>query len=459
MGRSASCTGTGLHTGVESTVTFKPAAENSGIRFMRTDLEEYPEVRAHIDHVIDVSRGTSLEADGVKIHTVEHVLAAIMGLEIDNVLIELTNKEPPIMDGSCRDFVQAIQEAGIVSQKEPRRYLEVEKPISYYDEKNGVDIGLLPSDHFRITCIIDYKHPALGTQYLTVHSLEDFAGEIAPARTFCFLSEVEKLREDGLARGGNLGNTIVIADKEIGEKEIRYLQTLFDVKEDIVQGSSGILNGVKLRFENEAVRHKALDLIGDLALLGKPIKGHVMAARSGHASHTAFVKKISEEYMSKPLREQYRSPQTSKYHLDISAISKIMPHRYPFLLVDRILELKAGKSLVAIKNVTINEPFFQGHFPHRPLMPGVLILEGMAQAGGFLVLHTTEDPESKFIYFASIEKARFRHPVSPGDQLRFEMKLLKFRMNSIKIEGKAYVEDKLVAEAIFLATIADREKD
>lgn len=457
--KPASCSGIGLHTGVECTITFKPAAENTGIRFLRTDVEECPEIQADIDHVVDVSRGTTLEENGIKIHTVEHVLAAAIGLEIDNMLIELTGKEPPVMDGSSRDFAEAIQNAGIASQKQPREYLEIDKAITYSDESLNVEINILPSDLFRVTCVIDYNSPWVGTQYMTMHSIEDFPEKIAPARTFCFLSEVEKLRSEGLAKGGNLKNTIVFIDKEIDEREINHLKALFNIDEDIVLGSNGILHGVKLRFENEPVRHKALDLIGDLALLGIPIKGHVIATRTGHAANMEIVRKIKQEYKRKILQKRYQATISSEYIFDISAINKIMPHRYPFLLVDRILDMKPGEFLVAIKNVTINEPFFQGHFPNQPVMPGVLILEGMAQAGGFLLLHMADDPTTKMLYFASIENARFRHPVYPGDQIRFELKLLRFRMGSVKIEGKAYVGDTLVGEATFLATLADRKRD
>lgn len=456
--REVSCTGIGLHTGTESTVTFKPGAPNSGIRFVRTDLSGCPEIEADIDHVANISRGTSLEVNGIRIHTVEHVLAAASGLQIDNLLIELAGKEPPAMDGSCHDFVTVLKRAGIVTQDYPRQYLQIDRAITFADETDGADITVFPSEEFRVTCIVDYPFSPVGTQHFTIHSLEDFAEKIAPARTFCLLSEVEELRNQGLARGGSLENTIVVIDREMGTDEIRRLQTLFGIEENLVPGSNGILQGVALRFDTEPVRHKILDLIGDLALLGMPLKAHVIAARSGHASHVELARRIRKECKKNPLPTWSESGATSEYQMDVSAIEKIMPHRYPFLLVDRIVDLKPGKSLVAIKNCTVNEPFFQGHFPDQPVMPGVLILEGMAQAGGFLVLHTTENPETKMMYFATIDNARFRHPVIPGDQIRFELKLLKFRMGSMKIEGKAYVEDRLVAEAIFIATIVDRKR-
>jgi len=457
--KSTSCSGVGLHTGVPCSITFKPASENAGIRFVRTDIDGCPEIQADIGHVVDISRGTTLEENGVRVHTVEHVLAAVLGLEIDNVLIELTNKEPPVMDGSCKDFVEIIHKAGIKAQKQPREYLEIDKAITLTQENKSAEISVLPSDSFRISCVIDYDYPQIGTQYFTIHSLKDFPKEIAPARTFCLLSEVEKLRAEGLARGGGFNNTIVFVDKKFEKEEIHHLQALFNIKENITVGSEGILQEVKLRVENEPVRHKVLDLIGDLALLGLPIKGHVIATKSGHATNVEMVKKIKLEYEKKILQKRFQTTVSSEYLFNISAISKIMPHRYPFLLVDRILNMTPGESLVAIKNVTMNEPFFQGHFPTQPVMPGVLILEAMAQAGGFLLLHTTENPELKMMYFAGVENARFRQPVFPGDQVRLELKLLKIRLGSAKIHGKAYVGDIQVAEATFLATVADRKTE
>jgi len=455
--KPVSCSGVGLHTGVESSITFKPTPKNTGIRFSRMDIDGCPEIKADIDHVVDISRGTTIAENGARIHTVEHVLAAVVGLEIDNVLIELTNKEPPVMDGSSRPFVNALQKAGIVEQGEPRQYLEIDKVVSYSDPEKKVDISVLPSDRFRMTCIIDYKYPWLGTQYMTIHSIKDFPKQIAPARTFSFLSEVEALREAGLIQGGAVDNAIVIIDKKIDDAELKRLKDLFDIEESVSLGSNGILDGVKLRFENEPVRHKALDVIGDLALLGMPIKGHVIAARAGHESNVKIVKKIKKEYEKNILQKKYQAAVSADYLFDIHTIMKILPHRYPILLVDRIIDMKPGKFVVGIKNVTISEPFFTGHFPQEPIMPGMLILEGMAQAGGFLLLHTTDHPERKLMYFSGVEKARFRNPVIPGDQLRYELKLLKYRMGSCKIEGKAFIGDKVAAEATFLVTLVDKK--
>ena len=291
------CTGVGLHTGLESKIIFKPAPEDYGIHFIRQDVDNCPEILADIDHVVDISRGTTIEQNGVKIFTVEHALAAVSGLRIDNVLIELTAKEPPVMDGSSKDFVEALQKSGIVEQKKSRRVLEISEPVSYSDPKRGVDIHVVPSDQFRVTFMIDYKLPSLGSQYTAVYNMqEDFAREVAPARTFCFLSEVEELREIGLIKGGALDNAVVIVDKKIDNTEVNRLRSLFGIKEEIIMGANGILNGKRLRYKNEPVRHKTLDLIGDMALLGVPIKGHVTAARSGHASNVEFVKMIRSIY-------------------------------------------------------------------------------------------------------------------------------------------------------------------
>ena len=297
ISKPVSCTGVGLHTGIEGTIIFKPASEDFGIHFVRTDIKNCPSIMADIEHVVDISRGTTIEQNGVKIFTVEHALAAVSGLRIDNVLIELTAKEPPVMDGSSKDFVEVLEWAGIVEQKKERKVLEISKPVSYSDPQKGVDIHVLPSDRFRVTFMIDYKLPSLGSQYTAVYNMqEDFSKEVAPARTFCFLSEIEELREVGLIKGGALDNAVVIVDKEIDDPEVNRLKRLFGIEAEIIMGANGILNGKKLRFKNEPVRHKTLDLIGDMALLGVPIKGHVTAARSGHASNVEFVKMIRKKY-------------------------------------------------------------------------------------------------------------------------------------------------------------------
>jgi len=458
--KAASIIGQGLHTGVECTITFKPAEVNTGIRFVRTDVEGCPEIKADIDHVVDISRGTTIKQNGVRVHTVEHVLAAISGLGIDNVLIELTEKEPPVLDGSSKEFVDALLSAGIAEQNARREVLEIDKTVTYSDPERGIDIHVLPSDRFRVTFMVDYKINTLGTQYTSIYNMEkDFAEQIAPARTFCFLSEVEELKDNGLIKGGDLDNAVVIIDKKIGSKEVEHLRTAFGIREEIILGANGILNGKKLRFSNEPVRHKALDLIGDLALLGIPIRGHVIAARSGHASNVELVKKIKKEYEKKILQKRFQSRAASDYMFDIQGVMNILPHRYPFILVDRVVDLVPGERLTAVKNVTITEPFFPGHFPKQAVMPGVLIIEAMAQAGAFLILHSLGDPSKKNMFITGVEKARFRAPVIPGDQLRIEMEMLKFRMGMARLQGRCFVGDKLVSEATILARVVDRPED
>ncbi len=457
IGSQTSCIGVGLHTGVESKITFKPAPENFGIRFKRMDVEGCPEIRADIDHVVDISRGTTIEENGVRIHTVEHALAACVGIGLDNILIELTEKEPPVMDGSSIDFVEALLKAGIVKQESPRNYLHIDEAVGYTDSERGVDIHIMPSDQFRITFMIDYKFRTLGTQFTTLDEVEkNFAKDIAPARTFCFLSEVKALKENGLIKGGNLDNAVVIVDKEIDQSEADNIKDLFGIKRKISLGANGTLNGKELRYDNEPVRHKALDLIGDLALLGMPLQGHVIASKSGHAANVELVKRIKKVYEKKILQQKFQRNLNSDFMFDIYSILNLLPHRYPFVLVDRIVDITPGEKLTAIKNVTINEPFFQGHFANQPVMPGVLVLESMAQAGAFLVLNNLDDPMKKNMFFSALSDSKFRHPIIPGDQLRLEMSLAKFKLGTALLVGKGYVGDKLVAEGKLKATVVDR---
>ena len=457
IGSQTSCIGVGLHTGVESKITFKPAPENFGIRFKRMDVEGCPEIRADIDHVVDISRGTTIEENGVRIHTVEHALAACVGIGLDNILIELTDKEPPVMDGSSIDFVEALLKAGIVKQESPRNYLHIDEAVGYTDSERGVDIHIMPSDQFRITFMIDYKFRTLGTQFTTLDEVEkNFAKDIAPARTFCFLSEVKTLKENGLIKGGNLDNAVVIVDKEIDQSEADNIKDLFGIKRKISLGANGTLNGKKLRYDNEPVRHKALDLIGDLALLGMPLQGHVIASKSGHAANVELVKRIKKVYEKKIIQQKFQRNLNNDYIFDIYSILNLLPHRYPFVLVDRIVDITPGEKLTAIKNVTINEPFFQGHFADQPVMPGVLVLESMAQAGAFLVLNNLDDPMKKNMFFSALSDSKFRHPIIPGDQLRLEMSLAKFKLGTALLVGKGYVGDKLVAEGKLKATVVDR---
>lgn len=454
--REIAISGIGLHTGNQCTMTFKPSAPNTGIRFARADLPGKPSVIADIDHVVDISRGTTLQDGEAKVYTVEHVLAAFAGLQIDNVVVELDGNEPPVCDGSARPYVDKLLEAGIENQDEDKVYLEIDTPMSYGEPERGVDLVVAPSDDLRITFMIDYKSPALGTQYTTLVDLEkEFVEEFAPARTFCFLSEVEQLKADGLIKGGGLDSAIVIYDSDLGQIEVDRIQKALNLKEKAFVGKTGIINDIPLRFPNEPVRHKTLDLLGDLLLIGVPFKGHVLAARSGHKANVELARKMRGLYHKKKIAGKFSS-QSDKALLDIEAIKRIMPHRYPFLLIDRVLDLEVGKRVVAMKNVTFNEPFFQGHFPGRPIMPGVLMLEAMAQTGGVLLLQAIEHPETKLVFFMSIDNAKFRRPVTPGDQLRFELEMKVFRRNTCKMSGKTFVGGEVVAEADFMAMVIDR---
>jgi UDP-3-O-[3-hydroxymyristoyl] N-acetylglucosamine deacetylase/3-hydroxyacyl-[acyl-carrier-protein] dehydratase len=456
VAQEISVTGIGLHTGNPCTMIFKPAPPDTGIRFVRSDLPDKPSVIADIDHVVDISRGTTLQDGEAKVHTVEHVLAAFAGLQLDNVLVELDNSEPPVGDGSSKPYVDKLLEAGIEAQDVDKTYLEIDTPMSYSEKDRGVDLVVTPSDDLRITFMIDYKNPALGTQYTTLQSLEgEFVDEFAPARTFCFLSEVEMLRDNGLIKGGSLDNAVVIYDSDQGQVEVDRIRKALDIKGEAFVGKTGIINDVPLRFYNEPVRHKTLDLLGDLFLIGVPFKGHVLAARSGHKANVELARRMRQLYKKKKIAGKY-STDATKYLFDINSILNIMPHRYPFLLIDRILDLEPDKRVVALKNVTINEPFFQGHFPGHPIMPGVLILEAMAQAGGVLLLNAIDEPQKKVVYFMSIDNARFRKPVMPGDQLRFELRMHAFRRNTCKMSGEAYVDGTVVANADFMAMVVDR---
>ncbi len=456
--KPVSLAGIGLHTGVKTRITFKPAPVDSGIQFIRTDIPDSVPIKADIDHVVDISRGTTLAQNGSTIHTVEHVLAAVSGLRIDNIYIELDNKEPPVMDGSAKPFVDALLKAGIVEQDAEREILVIDKTITYSDPERGVDIHVLPSNDFRITFMIDYRLKSLGTQYMSFYSLEqDFVEQFAPARTFCFLHEVEELKKQGLIKGGSIDSAIVMIDRKIEDSELERLKKLFGIKGDLIQKENGILNGKKLRFSNEPVRHKILDMIGDLALLGMPIQGHFIAARSGHKSNVELVRILRKEYEKKILAKRYHQrPRRRQIFFDIESIQRILPHRYPFLLVDRIIEFQPGEKIIAIKNVTINEPFFQGHFPDKPVMPGVLTLEAMAQAGGILLLNTVDEPEKKLVYFTGLDKVRFRKQIEPGDQIVFEVELTKFRMNNAKMIGRGYIDGQPAVEAIMMAAVIDR---
>ncbi len=458
IGKTISISGEGLHTGTSCTMTFKPAPDNHGIKFVRTDLGDNLEIPALAEYVVDISRGTTLGIGDTKVFTVEHVLAAVAGLQIDNVRIELDGIEPPIADGSSKPFVDKLLEAGIVKQKEPKDYLIIDEMIKYHNEEEGVDIVALPLDGFRMTVMVDYNNPALGSQHTGLFDLEkEFITEFAPTRTFCFLSEVETLADQGLIKGGNLENAVVIVDHEVKENELQDLSKKLGLEGEITVGASGFLNENNLRFRNEPVRHKLLDMIGDLALIGAPIKAQILAARPGHKSNVEFAKKIRKLYLQKQIEKKYQHVKKEGVVFDTVAIQKILPHRYPFLLVDKIIDLELGKKVIGIKSVTANEPFFPGHFPGRPIMPGVLIIESLAQTGGIMMLNSVPNPEEKLVVFMGIDKAKFRRHVVPCDQLILEAELVSQRDRFVVIKAKAKIGNKVAAEAELKAAIIDRE--
>lgn len=450
--------GVGLHTGSHVTITMKPANPGYGIRFQRIDLPEQPVVKADADLVVDTSRGTTLEYNGARVSTVEHVLSALVGLQIDNVLIELDGPEIPILDGSAREFIEAIESAGIQEQEATRIVYSIDTNIHYYDPVKNVDMLLIPSNDYAITTLIDFNSPVLGTQHATLKNLGEFKNEIGPCRTFCFLHELEYLLENNLIKGGDLNNAIVVVDKVVEDDQLAHLAKVFN-KQKIEVKSEGILNNIQLRYPNEPARHKLLDVVGDLALVGHAFKGHIIASRPGHASNVEFAKKIKQYIkQNKHLSDVpvYDPMQTPIY--DINRIEKVLPHKFPFLLVDKIIEL-SDKHVVGIKNVTFNEPFFQGHFPQNPVMPGVLQLEAMAQVGGILALNNIEDPQNFDTYFLKIDKAKFKQKVIPGDTLILKLELMSpIRRGICEMKGTAYVGNKLVTEAELVAQIIRKEK-
>ncbi|MBI3586643.1 MAG: bifunctional UDP-3-O-[3-hydroxymyristoyl] N-acetylglucosamine deacetylase/3-hydroxyacyl-ACP dehydratase [Ignavibacteriales bacterium] len=456
--KAVTMSGVGLHTGVQTTMTFKPAPEHYGIRFRRVDMGGAPEIPADVDHVLDVARGTTIGIGDARVHTVEHVLAAIVGLQIDNIIIDLDNIEPPIADGSAKPFVDMLLDAGIQEQEAPKDYLIIDQTIRYQNEEKGVDIVALPTDDFRLTVMVDYHNPALGSQHTGLFSLEkEFVTEFASARTFCFLHEVEVLYDQGLIKGGNIDNAIVIVDRDLSDEELRKLTKKLGISHSVILGNSGVLNDRKLHYRNEPARHKLVDLMGDLALIGAPLKAQILAARPGHASNIEFARKVRKLYQQKKLVKKYQHEKKEGVIFDINAIHRILPHRYPFLLVDKIIDFQLDERVVGVKNVTLNEPFFAGHFPGQPIMPGVMIIEALAQAGGILMLNGLDNPGNKLVYFMSINNVKFRRPVVPGDQLILDVEMVSRRSKFIQIRGKAYVDGNLVAEGEFSAAIVDRE--
>lgn len=445
--------GVGIHTGKEVTMTFKPAPVNNGFTFVRVDLEGSPVIEADASYVVNTQRGTNLEKRGVKIQTSEHVLAAFVGCDLDNVIVELNASEPPIMDGSSKYFVEAVEAAGTVEQDAERKYYVVKEIISYTDEATGSEILLMPADDYQVTAMVDFGTKVLGTQNATMKNIGEFKTEIASARTFSFLHELEDLLDNGLIKGGDLNNAIVYVDKEISTKTMDNLKVAFG-KDHISVKENGILDNLTLHHPNEAARHKLLDVVGDLALIGIKIKGKVIANKPGHFVNTQFAKKMSkliklEQKNQIPVYDLHAQPL-----MDIHQIMSILPHRPPFLFLDRILEMSKDH-VVGLKNVTMNESFFIGHFPGAPVMPGVIIVEAMAQTGGILILSSVPDPENYLTYFMKMDNVKFKHKVLPGDTLVFKCELISpIRRGICHMQANAYANGKLVAEAELMAQIA-----
>lgn len=451
--KEISLSGVGLHTGNTVTMTMKPAPTNHGFAFKRVDLEGAPMIAAKAEYVVNTQRGTNLEKNGVQIQTSEHVLAAAVGLDIDNLLIEIDASEPPIMDGSSKFFIEALEKAGVQEQDADIEEYVVKEIISYKDEVTGSEIILMPSDEYQVTTMVDFGTKILGTQNATLDKIADFKEEIADARTFSFLHEIEMLLENDLIKGGDLNNAIVYVDKELSESTMQKLKKAFN-KEDIAVKSNGILDNLTLHWANEAARHKLLDVIGDLALVGTRIKGKVIANKPGHLINTLFAKKLAKIIKAEKRNNVPSFDLNLPPLLDIHQIMDILPHRPPFLLIDRILEL-TDTHVVGMKNVTMNENFFVGHFPGAPVMPGVLQVEAMAQCGGVLVLNTVPDPENYLTYFMKMDKVKFKQKVLPGDTVIFKCELITpIRRGICHMQAYAYANGKLVAEAELMAQIS-----
>jgi len=449
--------GKGLHSGVDVNVTFKPAPANSGIIFKRIDIEGSPEVKADCDNVFDTNRGTTIGNGEAKVGTIEHVMAALTGMKIDNAIVEIDNFETPIMDGSSKYFTEALLKAGVQEQEEERKYYELDQVLSYKDPEKKVEMMAIPADEFKISAMIDFDTEVLSTQNAALESLDEFNDNFSKCRTFVFLHELEFLLQNNLIKGGDLDNAIVFVNREVSQEELDRLATLFN-KPKVKVLRKGILNNLDLHFENEPARHKLLDIVGDLSLTGFPLNAHIIAKRPGHKANVEFAKIIKAHIVEKE-KNRFKPPfDLLKEPLyDINQIKGILPHRPPFLLIDKIIDMNENH-VIGVKNVTMNEEFFNGHFPEKPVMPGVLQIEAMAQTGGIFTLSTVPDPENYLTYFLKIDNVKFRNQVVPGDTLVFSLELVSpIRRGLCHMKGKGYVNNKPVIEAEMLAQIAKIE--